>query len=325
MPPLVRKCAVAVTLVWLVLTLTFALVHAAPGDAVQLLVPPGASPAAEARLRATFGLDAPLVVQYARWLGAMLTGSLGESFAQHRPVTSVLGDALPVSLGLGATSLLLTYLFGVALGTWQAGRRGAADTAITVATTAAAASPSFWLGLAAIALFTHGAAAWGAPAWLRLPAFGLRSAGSEATGLGALQEIARHSILPVLVLSAIGAAGVARYARASAVALWPMDFVRTARAKGASPARVQWRHVLANALPPLVVLFALALPGVVAGSVFVESVFAWPGMGRALVQAIAARDLPVVLAATTLYAVLVIGANLAADLLLPVIDPRRRA
>ena len=137
--------------------------------------------------------------------------------------------------------------------------------------------------------------------------------------------MARHAILPVLVLSAIGAAGVARYARANAVAIWPMDFVRTARAKGASPARVQWRHVFANALPSLVVLFALALPGVVAGSVFVESVFAWPGMGRALVQAIAARDLPVVLASTMLYAAIVIGANTAADLLLPALDPTRRA
>jgi len=102
------------------------------------------------------------------------------------------------------------------------------------------------------------------------------------------------------------------------------DFVRTARAKGAAPARVYGRHALANALPPLVVLLALSFPGVVAGSVFVESVFAWPGMGRAMVQAIAARDYPVVLGATLLYAALVIAANLAADLLLPALDPRRR-
>ena len=325
MSPLVRRCVFAVTLVWLVLTLTFAMVHAAPGDAVQLLVPPGASVDAEARLRATFGLDASLPVQYARWLAAAVTGDFGVSIAQQRPVSTILREALPISLALGSVSLVLTYLIGVALGTWQAARRGAADAAVTVATTAVAASPSFWLGLAAIALATHGAAAWGLPHWMRLPAFGLHSAASDATGVAALRDLARHALLPVLVLSAIGAAGVARYARASAVAIWPMEFVRVARAKGATASQLQWRHVLANILPALVVLFALGLPGVVAGSVFVETVFAWPGMGRTLVQAIAARDMPVVLAATSLYAMLVIGANLVADLLLPVIDPRRRA
>ena len=324
MPHLLRRLAGALVLVWLVVTLTFVLVRAAPGDAAQLLVPPGASASDEEKLRAEFGLDAPVVVQYARWVGGALMGNFGESFSQRRPVRAVIADALPVSLGLGVASLALTYLLGVAIGLAQAARRGAVDTAITVATTAVYAAPSFWLGLAAIALATHGAATLGLPAALRLPAFGLRSAASDATGVDALVDLIRHAILPVAVLAAIGAAGVARYTRASAVALWSLDWVRTARAKGASRARVQWRHVLANALPPLVILFALALPGVVAGSVFVESVFAWPGMGRALVQAIAARDMPVVLGCTVAYAALVIVANLAVDLVLPRLDPRRR-
>jgi peptide/nickel transport system permease protein len=122
----------------------------------------------------------------------------------------------------------------------------------------------------------------------------------------------------------VGAAGVARYARSSVADLAGADWVRTAQAKGLGRRGVYGRHLLANALPPLVVLFALALPGTIAGSVFVESVFAWPGMGRALVTAISARDYPVVLAATVLYATLVIAANLAADLTLPLLDPRRR-
>jgi peptide/nickel transport system permease protein len=125
------------------------------------------------------------------------------------------------------------------------------------------------------------------------------------------------------ILAAIGAAGIARYARTSVADLLQEEWVRTARAKGASSRRVYLRHVLANILPAMVVLFALSLPGVVAGSIFVESVFAWPGMGRLMVAAIAARDYPVVLGATVLYAALVIFANLAADLLLPVLDPRR--
>jgi len=323
---LARRVLAAAALVWLVLSLTFFLVRAAPGDPAALLVPPTATAADAARLRATLGLDAPIAVQYARWARAVLRGDLGESYSLHRPVTSVLADALPVTLFLGLTSLALTFVTGVAVGTLQATRRGRpADAALTVATTAVYAAPSYWLALALVALFTSGAARWGFPAALRLPAFGVRDPAAVGTGgVAALADVARHAVLPVLVLTAVGAAGIARYARSSVADLLDHDFVRTARAKGLAPPRVYGRHVLANALPPLVVLLALALPGVVAGSVFVESVFAWPGMGRALLAAIAARDYPVVMGATALYATLVIAANLAADLALPLLDPRRR-
>jgi peptide/nickel transport system permease protein len=241
-------------------------------------------------------------------------------------VSRVIADALPVSLGLGLSSIVLTFVVGAAVGSWQAARRGrAVDTALTVATTVVYAAPSFWLALALVSVFTYGAARWGFPGWLRLPAFGVRAPAGQLTGAAALVDLVRHAILPVTVLAAVGAAGIARYARSSMIDVLGADFVRTARAKGLGAGRVYGRHALANALPPLVVLFALTLPGVVAGSVFVESVFAWPGMGRAMVQAIAARDYPVVLGATVLYAALVIAANLAADLVLPLLDPRRRA
>ena len=138
-------------------------------------------------------------------------------------------------------------------------------------------------------------------------------------------DVVRHAILPVTVLAAVGAAGIARYARTTVADLTSAEWVRTARAKGLAPRGVYGRHVLANAMPPLVVLLALSLPGVVAGSVFVESVFAWPGMGRAMLGAIAARDYPVVMGATIVYAALVIVANLLADVTLPVLDPRRDA
>lgn len=324
MPRILARLGGAIVLLWLVLTLTFVLVHAAPGDAAQLLVPPGATADQAARLRADLGLDAPLPVQYARWVMGAASGSLGESFALARPVTAVLRDALPVSLGLGLASLALTWLLGVAVGFWQARAGGRADTVVTVVTTAVYATPVFWLGLAAIAAATLGAGRLGLPAGLRLPPFGLTSPGVALTGWAHASDVARHAILPVLVLAAVGAAGIARYARANAVVLLAEPWLRTARAKGATARTVLWRHLLANALPSLVTLFALALPGVVAGSVFVESVFGWPGMGRTLVQAIAARDVPLVLGATVLYATLVVAANLAADLVLPALDPRRR-
>ena len=311
-------------LLWLVVTITFVLVRLAPGDPAQLLVPPTASATDAARLRGELGLDRPLAVQYARWMSDVLRGNLGESFATRRPVGRVLREALPVSLWLGGGSLLLTFLVGVPLGIVQAARRGGTlDRSLTVAATLVYAAPSYWLALALVAVFTSGAATWGLPAALRLPAFGMRSPGLELHGGAFVADLVRHSVLPLTILAAIGAAGVARYARTSVADVLAQEWVRTARAKGSSAWRVYLRHVLANILPAMVVLFALSFPGVVAGSIFVESVFAWPGMGRLMVTAIAARDYPVVLGATVWYAALVIFANLAADVVLPLLDPRR--
>lgn len=322
---LARRTAAALLLFWLVLTLTFALVRLAPGDPASLLVAPSASAADAARLRKELGLDAPVAVQYARWAAGVLRGDLGESISRRQPVTAVLREALPVSLALGGVSLALTFLIALPLGLWQGAQRGrAGDQVATVVTTVLAAAPTFWLALALVALFTYGAAAWGLPAALRLPAFGLRSPGVELQGWAAAADLVRHAILPVGILAAVGASGVTRYVRGSAIELLDADFVRTARAKGAGPARVHLRHVLANILPPVITLLALALPGVVAGSVFVESVFAWPGMGRTMLGAIAARDYPLVMGCAAVYGALVILANLTAEVVLPLVDPRRR-
>jgi peptide/nickel transport system permease protein len=323
-PSLLRRIGGAIVLFWLVITITFALVRLAPGDPAQLLIPPTATRADAAQLRAELGLDRSIVDQYAYWLGGVLRGNLGESFALHRPVGAVVAEAMPVSLSLGGSALLITFLIGVPLGILQAVYRGRPlDRALTVATTTVYAAPSFWLALALVAVFTYGAATWGFPPALRLPAFGMQSPGSELHGWRRMLDLLRHAALPVTILAAIGAAGVARYARTSVADVLRSDWVRTARAKGISARGVYLHHVLANILPPMVVLFALSLPGVVAGSIFVESVFAWPGMGRLMVNAISARDYPVVLGATLWYAGLVIAANLAADVVLPLLDPRR--
>jgi peptide/nickel transport system permease protein len=316
----------ALAIIWLVLTLTFLLVRAAPGDPAAMLIPPGASARDVERLRTDLGLDRPLALQYARWSAALLRGDLGESFALKRPVRTVIADALPISIGLGAASLFLTFLIGVPVGMIQARRRGSAiDRALTVASVAAYSAPSFWLALALVGVFTYGAAMWGFPSWVRLPAFGLETPGAMLSGTARLGDVLRHAILPVGILAVIGAAGIARYARTSIADVMGEDFVRTARAKGATERRIDYRHILATILPTLVVLFALALPGVVAGSVFVESVFSWPGMGKTMLTAINARDYPLVMGSTAVYAAVVVLANLAADLALPLVDPRRRA
>lgn len=323
---LVTRLASALILLGLVVSLTFVLVHAAPGDPVELLAGPAATATDIAQARRELGLDDPLPLQYARWIGGIVSGDLGESIAFRRPVARVLGDALPLSIALGALSIALTFAIGILVGAIQAARRGrASDTALTIITTSVYAAPSFWLALSLVAVFTYGASRLGFPQALRLPAFGLRDPAGQHDGFAAIIDVARHLVLPVTVLTAIGAAGIARYARSAIADVLQSDHVRTARAKGAGTWRVHAHHVLSNALPPLVVLLALSVPGVIAGSVFVESVFALPGMGRAMLGAIAARDYPVILGATILYAALVIGANLAADLVMPKLDPRRRS
>lgn len=322
MRPIFRQLAVALALFWVVLTLTFVLIRAAPGDPVSFLAPPTATASELTRLRVSLDLDAPLAVQYGRWARDIINGNFGTSFVARRPVTSVLGDAIPISVALGGVSLLLTFVIGVLVGGLQAARRGThVDRALTLVTTTAYAAPSFWLALSLIALFTYGTARLGVPLWLRLPAFGVR----DPAGAAGFPDLVRHAILPVLTLTLIGAAGIARYARTSAVELLQFQWVRTAVAKGAPMRVVHGKHVLANALPTLLILLALSLPGVLAGSVFVETVFGWPGVGRLMVSSIFARDYPVVVGATVVYAAIVILANLAADLALPLVDPRRRA
>jgi peptide/nickel transport system permease protein len=316
----------AALLLWLVATLTFLLIHFAPGDPASLLVSPSATAEEIARQRALFGLDGSLPEQYARWIGGLLRGDLGTSLALSRPVSSVIADALPLSLLLGGVSLALSVVFGVAIGSWQARRvssRG--DTAVSVITSALYAAPSFWLALALLVIATSGPAVFGAPAWMRLPAFGVHTPSATLTGWPAVVDVARHAVLPLLVLTLTGAAGIARYARSAVADAWRAPHVQAATARGVPFRAVRSRYVVRNAIAPIVVLVGLALPGVVAGSVFVEQVFAWPGLGRTMLQSIATRDYPVVLALAVLYAAVVILSNLLADVIVQSLDPRRRS
>ncbi len=313
----------AAVLLWIVTTITFALLHLAPGDPATLLIAPTATAAEAQQLRTAMGLDAPLPVQYARWTGGLLRGDLGTSLVRSMPVRAVIAEALPVSLFLGGVSLLASFVLGTLVGLYQALRAGRrSDRWISVLTVTLFAAPSFWLALALVALFTSGVAVLGLPEWLRLPAFGMQSPAAGA--VAPWSDRLRHAVLPLLVLSLPGVAGVSRYARQTLRDAQRAPHVVSAYARGLSRRRVEWRHILRTALTPLVVLFGLTLPGVIAGSVFVEQVFAWPGLGRAMIGAIGARDYPVVLGLTVIYAAAVVAANLLADVLLWWLDPRRR-
>ena len=318
LPRLFARLVTGLAVVAGVVTLTFLLLHAAPGDPAELLLGAAATPAQVAAQRHTLGLDRPLPVQYAAWLAAFARGDWGTSIASGRPVRAVLGAAWPLTAELVALSLFFTYVFGIVVGAVQAARSGSRlDTALSVGSVTLFALPGYWLALMLVLVFTYR---------LRLlPAFG--AAGFDAdvlTGWAALGDRLRHLALPLVTLILIGVGGAARYVRGAMLDVLSQPFVVTARAKGLPPARVLVRHGLRNALLPVLTLLGLGLPALFSGAVFVEAVFAWPGVGRVLVEAVQARDYPVVLAATAVSAVLVVVGNLLADTFAVWADPRLR-
>lgn len=300
-----------------VVTLTFFLLRLAPGDPVEHLLGPAATQEQVATQRHVLGLDRPLAAQFGAWLSRFARGDWGRSIATGRPVRALLADAVPATLELAGLSLILSYALGVLVGAVQASAGPRTDTALSVVTVTLFALPGYWLGLALIMVFSH---------WARaLPAFGAAGLDADVLSGGArLADRVRHLALPLATLTLIGIGGTARFVRGAMRDIRHAPFVRTAAAKGLSPTRIARRHVARNALTPVLTLLGLSLPAVFSGTVFVEVVFAWPGVGRRLVEAVQARDYPVVMAATVVSAVLVVLGNLAADALVTLVDPRLR-
>jgi peptide/nickel transport system permease protein len=302
-----------------VVTLTFLLLHAAPGDPVSHLLGPGATPAQVVATSKGFGLDQPLAEQYLRWLARAARGDFGASIATGRPVLGMLGDAWPATAILVGLSIALGYLIGIGVAAVQAvTRRRGLDAALSVGTVTLAALPSDWLAFVLIMVFTY---------WLGLlPAFGAAGLDVDYLPAGArLLDRLAHLALPLLTLTVIGIGTTARYTRETLVAIRDQPYLTVARAKGVRPARVLFKHHLRNGLIPVVTLLGLSLPALFSGAVFVEGVFAWPGVGQLLIQAVRARDYPVVMAATTVSAILVVFGSVAAEVLLHRVDPRTRA
>jgi peptide/nickel transport system permease protein len=324
---LVWRLAAGAGIVLLVVTFTFTLISVGPGDPARLWVGPGASQAEVDAAREALGLDRPLPIRYATWISDFVRGSWGTSLARQRPVRSVIGAALPHTLLLTGTSLLVTYVLGVVVGLWQAARRRSpGDTGVTVATLLVYGMPSYWLAIVLIMVFTYAAARYGWPTWLQFPALGVAALDADyLSPWGRFVDRVRHLVLPVTTLGVIGIAGAARFARGAALDVRSSAYVRAAHAKGLSRGLIERRHVLRNALLPIVTLLGLSLPALFSGTVFVEVIFAWPGMGRVMVEAVGARDYPVLLATTAILARLVVLGNLMADALYLAVDPRLRA
>lgn len=314
----VRRLLTLVPLVWLVVTATFVAVHAAPGSYADTLDHPRLTDEGRERIRVRYGLDQPLHAQYLQWLRAVATGDLGTSYLFKEPVTRVIIRALPPTILLTGTALVLDLLLGVAIAMAAARRpHGWVDRVTTVLGLGVYGLPSFWVAGMAILVFA---------VWLGwFPPSHMHSVGAEQLSrVARLADLLHHLLLPALCLGVVGAAATARYLRATLIETGASRFVLAARARGLTERRILWVHSLRPALLPVATLIGLSVPFLVSGSVVVESVFSWPGMGRVLWLSAQARDVPLVLGVTLVGALAVVVGNLLADLLYAALDPRVR-
>jgi len=309
--------AKALAVVLAIIVLNFLLLRLAPGDPASVLAGEAGSSDEQflAQIRAEYGLDRPLPEQVAVYVGNIVTGNLGYSYRQRRPVADLIFERMPASLLLTGTAFVLALLLGTTAGVLAANRQGRwTDSAITVLALVLYAMPLFWLGLVLILLFSV--------QFGLLPAFGMLSMGGKLNGLAYALDVARHLVLPAATLGLFYVAIYARLTRASMLEISTMDFVRTARAKGLPPGRIVRAHILRNAILPVITMAGIQAGQLVGGSLVVETVFAWPGIGRLAFDALAQRDYNVLLGVFLVSAVMVIGFNLVTDIVYRVVDPR---
>jgi peptide/nickel transport system permease protein len=314
---LVQRVIKMVVMVFAIIVANFLLVHAAPGDPASVIAGEAgaADPQFLAQLRAQFGLDQPLSTQLWLYVSHVAQGDLGVSYRQQRPVLGLILERLSATLLLTGTAFILAVLGGVTLGALAARRVGrTSDSLITVLALALYATPIFWVGLMLVLVFS---------VWLDwLPSFGMNTVGADLTGAAAVLDTARYLLLPALTLGLFYMAVYARLTRAAMLEVASQDFVRTARAKGVPEGGVQRRHVLRNALLPVITVAGIQAGQLVGGSILVETVFAWPGIGRLAFDALLARDYQILLGVFLATSVLVLVFNLVTDLLYAWIDPR---
>jgi len=300
-----------------IVVINFMLIHAAPGDPASVIA--GQSGAADpkfvAQLREQFGLDKPLYEQLFLYLKGVVQLDLGTSHRQQRSVASLIGERLPATLLLTGVAFAFALAAGIGLGSAAARRAGKlTDTLITVLALGFYATPIFWVGLMLVLVFS---------VWLGwLPSFGMGTVGADLHGWAAVADVVPYLVLPSLTLGLFYMAVYARLTRASMLEVADQDFVKTARAKGVPEGRIIRRHVLRNALLPVITFAGIQAGQLIGGSILVETVFAWPGIGRLAFEALLARDYQVLLGVFLCTSVLVVVFNLITDLVYLVADPR---
>jgi len=318
---LAQRLGQAAVIVAIVAAITFALIHLAPGDPFSAVMDnQNVSETVRQTLRAQYGFDRPLPEQFVRYVNSLAHGQLGWSISNERPVLEVLGSALPNTLLLMGVALVGSFTLGILIALIQVARRGSiTDHTLSGISLFFFSMPDFWLAILALLTFTY---------WL--PVFPVGGAvdpvNHEYMGLGGkFLDRLWHLALPALTLMLLASAVVARYQRAALLDVLPADYIRTARLKGLTEREILRRHALRNALLPIISLVGLSFPALLTGAFFVEKIFAWPGMGYAVMSAIGTRDYPLVVGGVIIGSIMVTLGSLLSDLLYAWADPRLRS
>lgn len=308
---LIRRLVQTIPLVIGITMITFALANLVPGSPVSdLEFNPDIKPADKQRIIHNLGLDQPVYVRYVRWLSNVARGDLGISLVTYRPVTQSVMEKLPNTLLLTVSALLFALIVSVPVGVYAAVKRNSwFDQLTTIGSVAGFAVPTFWLGLMMIVVFS-----------VKLHV--LPSGGAYTLGHASLLDRAKHLIMPAFVLGFVQMAGWTRYIRSQMIEVMRQDYIRTAESKGLANVSVIFRHGLRNAILPLVTLIALDLPALFGGSVIIEQIFTWNGLGRFILDAVSKRDYTVVMGVTLFISTLTVLANLVADIAYGLLDPR---
>jgi len=320
---LLRRLLLGILTLLVITCLVYALARSMPGDPLtaQLGEDPSRklNPEDVARMRRSYGLDKPWHTGYVQWLGNVLHGDLGRSITRKQPVTTLIRERLGPTLLVSGTAFLLIWTMAVPLGLYASARSGSVDERGTSLLLYALYSfPTFVAALFLQIIFS---------VWLRgtrweLPLFGMSDLGPDASWLARCLDVARHAILPVVCQTYVSLAYDSRFIKANMEEVLRQDYIRTARAKGADGWRVLFRHAFRNTLIPLVTLLGLSLPSLIGGSIIIEQIFTWPGMGRLFFEGIRERDYPTIMGLTLMFSVLTLLGQMLADVLYGLVDPR---
>ena len=317
---LLKRLLQAIPLVLGIVTITFVMMRLAPGDPMDIYLEPQrqrqVDPEVIELLRKRYGLDQPIHVQYVTWVTNFARGDFGESFRHRRPVNRLLAEAIPYTLQLTVLALLFDALIGIALGIIAAVKQySLLDKTVTLGSLIIYAMPGFWLALMLVMVFSVNLG------WF--PTSQTRSMDYEFLSFwGKVGDRLWHLVLPVFVLGIASAASTARYMRNRLLEVLNEEYVLSARARGFKERVVILKHALRNALIPIITIYGMSLPFLLGGATIIETIFAWPGMGRLAVQAVGGRDYPLIMAVTTISAVLTVLGNLLADITYAAVDPR---
>lgn len=307
---ILRRILQAIPLLWFISIVSFALIKLAPGDPVLSFVTPNMNAEDVERIRHDLGLTEPIIVQYWNWLKNVFSGDLGYSLMSHRPVTELILERLPATIGLMGSAMLISILISVPLSMYAASRKNRlSDRCLSLLSYIGISIPSFWFGIMLIYIF--------ALKLNLLPSMGMRTIGVDST-----LDILKHGILPCTVLTFMNVSVYMRYIRSHTISQLEEDYVQIQYAYGATRGTVLRRHVLKNVLLPVITILGMSFPELIAGAFITESVFSWPGMGALGITSVFQLDYPVIMGITMISSVMLVVGNLVADLLYGVVDPR---